>query len=281
MDINFIKLTVSSDDVLVVDHIERSLDALVDYASLARRILPRHTGAGARTLVVLTKAQNQQIRLRSWDKHGSERTFCASGIVASSKYLIDAGKIDAHDIKLLIGTELIKVDCVDSDSFSVNLGKPYSGLSISVSGEEKKNADLDTARTSIVLAGKKYYFRLLNLFGSWAVFTLEANAKKELTLFTETLRSQEYLHDTQGLSVQAISRDILKLSYNKSCEIDPLIASACALVSSYLDGFSEREAAVKNSADSIYCIWSTRTNEVSAIASASYIYRGEYHFFET
>jgi diaminopimelate epimerase len=123
---NFTKMQGAGNDFVVVD--ARQINR--DWPKVGVKVLDRHLGIGADSLIVLIPSEAADFGMRTWDTDGSEAETCGNGIRCVARYVLEKGLIDPDVEELTIET-LATVNRVWPERengrvvrFRVNMGRP-------------------------------------------------------------------------------------------------------------------------------------------------------------
>jgi diaminopimelate epimerase len=123
---DFTKMHGAGNDFVMVD----GRDMKRDWSKLAIKVLDRHLGIGADSLIVLMPSNKADFGMRTWDTDGSEAETCGNGIRCLARYVLEKGLISLDIQEMTIETvatvNRIKLERKSGEvvKFWANMGKP-------------------------------------------------------------------------------------------------------------------------------------------------------------
>ncbi len=120
MRLDFTKMHGLGNDFIILDDREGSLTTLPE---LAKRLCHRRFGIGADQLLLIRPSQVADFRMVIYNADGSEAEMCGNGIRCFSRYLLEKGITDRHDLEIETGAGIIEVK-VREDLVEVDMGEP-------------------------------------------------------------------------------------------------------------------------------------------------------------
>jgi diaminopimelate epimerase len=125
----FTKMQGAGNDFVVVD--ARQINR--DWPKLAMKVLDRHLGIGADSLIILLPSERADFAMRTFDGDGSEAETCGNGIRCVARYVLEKGLADPNAAELAIET-MATINHVRMErengrvvKFWVNMGPPRLG----------------------------------------------------------------------------------------------------------------------------------------------------------
>jgi diaminopimelate epimerase len=124
---DFTKMHGAGNDFVVIDG--RKLDR--DWSKLAIKVLDRHFGIGADSLIVLFTSKKADFRMRTWDVDGSESETCGNGLRCVARYVLEKGLIPPDTAEVTIETVMtinrVKLEREGGKvvGFRANMGQPW------------------------------------------------------------------------------------------------------------------------------------------------------------
>ena len=123
---DFTKMHGAGNDFVMVD----GRDMKRDWSKLAIKVLDRHLGIGADSLIVLLPSKKADFGMRTWDTDGSEAETCGNGIRCLARYVLEKGLIRPDIQEMTIETvatvNRVKLERKGREvvKFWANMGKP-------------------------------------------------------------------------------------------------------------------------------------------------------------
>jgi diaminopimelate epimerase len=122
----FTKMQGAGNDFVVVD--ARQINR--DWPKLAVKVLDRHLGIGADSLIILLPSERADFAMRTFDGDGSEAETCGNGIRCVARYVLEKGLVRPDAMELTIET-MATINRVRMErkngrvvKFWVNMGPP-------------------------------------------------------------------------------------------------------------------------------------------------------------
>src|SRR3982751_2514772 len=122
----FTKMHGLGNDYVYVDCVNGPTPA--DPPALARVVSDRHFGIGSDGLILITKSDAADARMRMFNADGSESEMCGNGLRCVAKYVHDHGIRKAEQLRIQTGRGILTVDLEVKagkvERATVNMGKP-------------------------------------------------------------------------------------------------------------------------------------------------------------
>lgn len=126
----FSKMQATGNDFIIIDYLENKLE--YSYKLLAQFLCDRHYGVGSDGLLVIEKSLIADIKMRIFNKDGSEAEMCGNGIRCLAKYVYEKKivKKETFYIETLAGIRKIKLNIEGNTviSIEVEMGTPIFDL---------------------------------------------------------------------------------------------------------------------------------------------------------
>lgn len=121
----FTKMHGAGNDYIYIDGMHRIPEDLSD---LARKMSDYHFGIGSDGLVVITRSDVADFRMRMFNSDGSEAEMCGNASRCVGKYVFDRGLTEKKEVTLetLAGIKVLHLHVVDGsvESVTVDMGRP-------------------------------------------------------------------------------------------------------------------------------------------------------------
>jgi diaminopimelate epimerase len=122
----FTKMHGLGNDYVYVDCVNGPTPA--DPPALARKVSDRHFGIGSDGLILITKSDQADARMRMYNADGSESEMCGNGLRCVAKYVHDHGIARKPTLKLETGRGVLSVELEIKNGIAervrVNMGEP-------------------------------------------------------------------------------------------------------------------------------------------------------------
>jgi diaminopimelate epimerase len=123
---DFTKMHGAGNDFIMID----GRNVIRDWSKLAIKVLDRHLGIGADSLIVLLPSKKADFGMRTWDVDGSEAETCGNGIRCLARYVLEKGLINPDIQEMTIETiatvNRVKLERKGGEivKFWANMGRP-------------------------------------------------------------------------------------------------------------------------------------------------------------
>lgn len=107
---SFCKMQATGNDFIIINYLENKLE--YSYKLLAEFLCDRHFGVGADGIVIIEKSDIADLKMRIFNKDGSEAEMCGNGIRCFAKYVYEKKIINKKEfnIETLAGVKTIKLE---------------------------------------------------------------------------------------------------------------------------------------------------------------------------
>lgn len=272
----FTKMHGLGNDFIVV-YGERALPA--DASSLAVRLCNRFFGIGADGLVYILPSDKADFMMRIMNSDGSEAEQCGNAIRCVAKYVYDnglAGRTDITIETLGAGVQPVQLEVADGKArrVRVDMGKPIlNGLDVPTTID----ADPVVGATATV-DGRDFTFTAVSMGNPHAVVYVEDAVHFDLAKWGPKL-------ETHPLFPRKINVEFATVNSREQVDMrvwergaGPTLAcgtGACAtLVSSVLNGLTDRRATISLAGGDLYIEWDEETGRVFMTGPAETVYTG-------
>jgi diaminopimelate epimerase len=287
MELDFLKMQGSGEDLVVLDRVPREDDEPpadpVDLPRLASRILARTTGVGASALAVLTRGTHERLAAAGWSAAGEPCVLSSSALRCVARYASDAGLVSAGDFRIETGDRSVRATVIDSLNVRVEMGMPF-GPEQAAAIREKPASSFSRG---IVVGERTVSYTPVSLGTPWAVvfvtdfsFPVAGTARR--------IAAHPDFAEGVGIGfVQVRDRETLRVRAWRprsrgSAAPPPGDAdfAAAAIVAAVVHGFADREAFARLPEGAVYLQWDEADNRVYLTGPAVYVFTGTYDFDE-
>lgn len=248
-------------------------------SEVAKFVSDRHFGIGSDGLVLIMPSDTCDFRMRMFNSDGSEAEMCGNAIRCVGKYVYDNGLTQKTVIKVetLAGVKVLNLFLKDNkvDTVTVDMGEPVLEPSrIPV----KSDRELFVSQP-VVIDGKEYKVTCVSMGNPHAVTYVDDVDNFPLEKIGPKMENNElYPNRINAEFVQVIDKDTLKMRVweRGAGETFACGTGACAvLVSSVLNGLSNRKAVVKLLGGDLRIEWDEKDNHVYMTGPATKVFEGE------
>ena len=255
------------------------IETVENPSEVAKIVSDRHFGIGSDGLVLIMPSDKADFRMRMFNSDGSEAEMCGNAIRCVGKYVFDNGltKNKVVNIETLAGIKVLelKEKGGEIELIRVDMGEPILEPSrIPVLSQK----DLFKSET-IVVDGNEFKVTCVSMGNPHAVTYVDNVDNFPL----EKIGSKMEIHDLfprkiNAEFVEVIDRNTLKMRVWERGAGETLACGtgACAvLVSSVLNGVSERKAVVRLLGGELIIEWDENNNHVYKTGPATKVFEGE------
>jgi diaminopimelate epimerase len=273
---NFTKMHGLGNDFIVVSG-EQTLPEGVDQTAI--ELCNRYFGIGADGLVFILPSEQADYKMRIINSDGSEAEQCGNAIRCVSKYVYDHGMIDKTEITIeTIGAGVQKVQLHVQDgkvaTVRVDMGEPVlKGLQVPTTIDRNPVIDYP-----IEVDGQQFRFTAVSMGNPHCVIYVEDAVNFDLATWGPKLEKHPMFPKKINVEFVTVkSRDFTDMRVWER-GAGPTLAcgtGACAtLVSSVLNGYTERHATVSLKGGDLFIEWNEADNHVYMTGPAAEVFKG-------
>ena len=273
---NFTKMHGLGNDFIVVAG-EKELPAGVD--QLAIRYCNRFFGIGADGLVFILPSENADFKMRIINSDGSEAEQCGNAIRCVSKYVFDYGLSDKEEITvetLGAGVQKVQLNVQNGKvaTVRVDMGQPIlGGLQVPTTIDQTEVIDYP-----IEVEGRHFRFTAVSMGNPHCVIYVDDAVNFDLAAWGPKLEVHPlFPRKTNVEFVTVTNREHTDMRVWER-GAGPTLAcgtGACAtLVSSVLNGLTDRKATVSLKGGDLFIEWDEADNHVYMTGPAEEVFKG-------
>ena len=240
----------------------------------------RHFGVGSDGIVLIMKSDCADFRMRMFNSDGSEAEMCGNATRCIGKYVYDKGLTDKDEITLetLAGIKKLKLFIKDGkvEKVTVNMGEPIltpQCIPVDYMGEEFINK-------CISVNGDEYAITCVSMGNPHAVTYVDSVENIDIEKIGPLFETHQiFPSHTNTEFVKVIDKNTLQMRVWERGAGETLACGtgACAvLVSSFLNGLSDRKATVKLIGGDLEIEWNEDDNCVYMTGPATTVFEGEW-----
>ncbi|NOV03269.1 diaminopimelate epimerase [Paenibacillus planticolens] len=272
----FTKLHGLGNDFIVIAG-EKELPAGVD--QLAIRLCNRFFGIGADGLVYILPSEKADFKMRIINSDGTEPEQCGNAIRCVSKYVYDHKLTESTEITvetLGAGVQKVQLNVQEGKvaTVRVDMGQPIlQGLEVPTTVDEAKVID-----HPIEVDGREFRFTAVSMGNPHCVIYVEDAVNFDLATWGPKLEVHPMF--PRKVNVEFVSVRNRAYTDMRVWErgAGPTLAcgtGACAtLVSSVLNGLTDRQATVSLKGGELFIEWNEEDNHVYMTGPAEEVYQG-------
>ncbi|AEV69789.1 diaminopimelate epimerase [Acetivibrio clariflavus] len=254
-------------------------EKVADPSKMAKILSDRHFGIGSDGLVLIMPSETCDFKMRMFNSDGSEAEMCGNAIRCVGKYVYDNGLTQKTVIKIetLAGIKILdmKVENGKVAMVRVDMGEPVlQPALIPVKSEEELFIS-----QPVLIDGKEFKVTCVSMGNPHAVTYVEDIDKFPLDIIGPKMENDSLFPKRINAEfVQVLDSKTLKMRVWERGAGETLACGtgACAtLVSSVLNGVSDRCAVVKLLGGDLIIEWNENDNHVYMTGPATKVFDGE------
>ena len=264
MEINFYKLHILRNDLLLADLGKDRPEDISVLSDIAVKICDRHTGAGANGIIFIKNHSKNSTEILTFSPDGSFYDYSSDSSIAASRYIYDKVSTDSSDINIINNNKEYNLKAIDSMNFRIKTGNPE------IESENTENL--------ILYNNFSYRFSRVKIGKTGIVFFPENKPREFLKNIHKEIMKSETLSMCQPVFVKPHSPDIISITAWKNREnTDNSLTVSAAAVASVLNGY-ENSLLVNFLNTKAFAEWDQTNNEAFITAAPEYIYTGQYYY---
>lgn len=253
---------------------------LPDHAEeLALRWCDRYFGIGADGLVYILPSERADYRMRIINSDGSEAEQCGNAIRCVAKYVYDRGYVQGEEVTIeTLGAGVQKVAIQSQEgkavTVTVDMGQPVlDGLRVptTIDSEQVVDIPIETDEAS-------FRFTAVSMGNPHCVIYVDDAVNFDLNTWGPKLEAHPLFPKKVNVEFATVldRRTVDMRVWERGA--GPTLAcgtGACAtLVSSVLNGKTDREAEIRLKGGSLFIRWDEQDNRVYMTGPAAFVYTG-------
>jgi len=254
-------------------------EKVADPSKMAKILSDRHFGIGSDGLVLIMPSETCDFKMRMFNSDGSEAEMCGNAIRCVGKYVYDNGLTQKTVIKIetLAGIKILdmKVENGKVAMVRVDMGEPVLQPALI---PVKSEGELFISQP-VLIDGKEFKVTCVSMGNPHAVTYVEDIDKFPLDIIGPKMENDSLFPKRINAEfVQVLDSKTLKMRVWERGAGETLACGtgACAtLVSSVLNGVSDRCAVVKLLGGDLIIEWNENDNHVYMTGPATKVFDGE------
>lgn len=274
--VSFTKMHGLGNDYIIVNAIEEQLENPADFS---KKYSNRHFGIGSDGLILVTKSDKADFRMRMFNSDGSEAEMCGNGIRIFAKYVYDRKmigekKLDVETLAGIIKPEVVEEKNGKATSIKVDMGEPVlDGGKIPVNIDMKKVVDEE-----IELKSGSKQMTCVSMGNPHAIFFVDSFNFEIENLGSEVENHPFFPNRTNVEFIQVLNDNEINF---RVWERGAGVTLACgtgacaAVVASVLNNKTGRHVTVHLLGGDLNIEWNKKDNHVYMTGSAEEVFSGE------
>ncbi|MDA3940036.1 MAG: hypothetical protein PF693_12150 [Spirochaetia bacterium] len=274
MEINFYKLHIGGNDLLLVNQITKVTISTDVIPTIARDICKRSKGVGANGIIFLYSGKENDIKMKFYNSKGSVDNISYDAVLCSAKYIFDYGISGSKYIVINSDFGVFTVDCIDSTSFRITLGEASDENGELLS----ENSMYDFSKQAIIEGRSTVYTPVTLEDTGISVFfaNKQTTDKKDISNYFRQLKKKRQ-YRTAFITIFN-DEEIGVETYSQYYRRDNCFISAIAGVASVLNGLCDRELTIFYKSDTLFFQWDKDNNQIYITGQPAYVFSGSYYF---
>lgn len=279
MNIDFIKMHVCGNDFIVFNDTAKTLHDAELLCDISRRLTHRRFGVGGDGFIVIQRVNSERIEMTAINAKGIEMQYCSNAARCAGKLAFDSGMVHERNFLIVMHEETIRTTVLDSTNIKIDMGTPKMNDQVT---EVKEDFHKDFTKL-LKMNNKEYTYTPILIHGRHIVL-LSPEYAYEWPKFAEQIMKKKEFSEIRYVDfVVPYSREELKVRvWNR--DTGEVVASGsgatAAVVSSVINGFTDREVFVHFSKGDYWVEWSESNNHVFTTAPVDYVYSGDFFYDE-
>jgi len=274
MEINFYKLQIGGNDLLLVNQINKATINPDRIPSISRNICKRSKGVGANGIIFLYSGRNNEIKMKFYNSKGRADNISYDAVLCSAKYIFDYGIAGSKYIVINSDYGIFTVDCIDSISFRITLGKAHDE-----NGELLYENSMHDFSKQAIIDGRSTVYTPVTLKDTGiSVFfaNKQKTDKKEISNYFRQLKKKRQ-YRTAFITIFN-DEEIGVETYSQYYRRDNCFISAIAGVSSVINGLCDRELTIFYRSDTLFFQWDKDNNQIYITGQPAYVFSGSFYY---
>ena len=284
--IKFTKMHGLGNDYVFIDLIREDQKRLVDnkiddinLPKVVRFISDRHFGVGSDGLVLIMPSAKADFRMRMFNADGTEAQMCGNAIRCVGKYVYDNGYTKCTKISIETLAGIKNLDMI-IDNGKVSLVKVDMGEPILKPRDIPVMSDKDIFISQpVIIDGMVYNITCVSMGNPHAIIYVDDVNKIPIDKLGPKIENHSLFPEKTNVEfAQVVDRKTIKMRVweRGTGETMACGTGACAvLVSSVLNGLSERKAAVKPLGGDLIIEWNENDGHVYMTGPAVKVFDGK------
>jgi diaminopimelate epimerase len=275
--IKFTKMHGLGNDYVYINAIEQKIENPSD---LAIMMSERHFGVGSDGIILICKSDIADFKMRMFNYDGSEAQMCGNGIRCVGKFVYDKGLTNKTTvcIETLAGIKVLELDVQEGKvkTVRVDMGEPiFDPSSIPVISNQNPVKELE-----LEVLDKKFVFTCVSMGNPHAITIVDNLDDFDVEKYGKIVEKDAHFPKRTNVEfAEILDKDNIKMRVWERGSGETLACgtgASATLVSSYLNGLSNRKAVLHLLGGELFIEWSKSDNHVYMTGPATTVFEGEY-----
>lgn len=278
----FFKMQGLGNDYVYIDCTEKKEP--IDVKSLSRKLSDRHFGIGSDGLILLCRSKIADLKMRMFNKDGTEAQMCGNGIRCVAKLAYELGIIEGETttIETLSGIKKLKLNIIKGKvkNVEVDMGEPILiPEKIPIIEDESVEIEDGKIKTKFRVNEDNFEFTCVSIGNPHAVTFVKDLSKIEINKYGPIFENLSIFPEKTNVEfVEIIDRDNIKMRVWERGTGETLACgtgACCSVVAGYLNDFTNRKVKVELLGGNLEIEWKLN-NHIYMTGPAVTVFKGEW-----
>ncbi len=278
MNLPFYKLSVGSNDFLLINFMGEAIPDEKLLPVLTARICRRHKGVGGNGAAYLLDHPEAGAKIRYFTAKGRELKRFYDPLMGAARYLFDSGFSGTKAITVEVPTGIRTIEAIDSANFRISLGTPLDTEGTPLQEEISSEGGI-----FFTLENSSYPLTPVQLHTLWGTVFFENDPRKGTGHIAKAMSGSSISGSSfTPLFVQVYSDDDILVApqWKKNGHKELSIAAGAAAVSTAVRGFGGSSLMTRIGKQEFFIEWKTATQEILCTGGGEYVFTGDFFFDE-
>ena len=277
----FTKMQGIGNDYVYVNCFEEKVE---DPSALAIQVSDRHFGIGSDGLILLCKSNIADLKMRMFNKDGTEAQMCGNGIRCVAKLAYELGLIERETatIETLSGIKSLKLNITKGkvNNVEVDMGEPILiPEKIPIIKNESVRIEDKKIKAKFKINKKEFEFTCVSIGNPHAVTFVKDLSKIEINKYGPIFENLNIFPEKTNVEfVEIVDKDNIKMRVWERGTGETLACGtgACSsVVAGYLNNFTNRKVNVELLGGNLGVEWRSN-NHIYMNGPAVTVFKGEW-----
>lgn len=282
--IKFTKMHGLGNDYVYIDATAKTGQKIENESDLAKFVSNRHFGIGSDGLILLCKSNIADLKMRMFNKDGTEAQMCGNGIRCVAKLAYELGLIERETatIETLSGIKSLKLNITKGkvNNVEVDMGEPILiPEKIPIIKNESVRIEDKKIKAKFKINKKEFEFTCVSIGNPHAVTFVKDLSKIEINKYGPIFENLNIFPEKTNVEfVEIVDKDNIKMRVWERGTGETLACGtgACSsVVAGYLNNFTNRKVNVELLGGNLGVEWKSN-NHIYMNGPAVTVFKGEW-----
>ena len=281
--IKFTKMEGLGNDYVYIDCTKQEIKHAED---LAKFVSNRHFGIGSDGLILIKKSEFADFKMQMFNSDGSEAEMCGNGIRCVGKFVYDKGltQKDTITVETLAGIKKLKLNVENEKvkTVRVDMGEPIlqSEEIPAKDGKVLKSKDnIEFYKVNVGIGKDLKELTCVSMGNPHAIDFINSTSELEIEQYGPIIEKDNHFPKKVNAEfIEIVNKNYIKMRVWERGAGETLACGtgACAsVVSSYLNGYTDRKVTVELLGGNLEIEWSEEDNHIYMTGPANTVFDGE------